>query len=41
MNRHIEPKHVVTVMADCPKLFSDLPEIPADAALGEGYTFQP
>lgn len=41
VNAHIEPKHMVKVMADHPELFSDLPEIPADAAIGDGYTFQP
>jgi sulfonate transport system substrate-binding protein len=41
VNKHIEPKHMLKVMADHPKLFADLPPIPADAAIGPGYTFKP
>ncbi|HYF59490.1 MAG TPA: ABC transporter substrate-binding protein [Burkholderiaceae bacterium] len=41
VNRHIEPKHMLKVMADHPKLFSDLPPIPANAAIGPGYAFRP
>jgi sulfonate transport system substrate-binding protein len=41
VNKHIEPKHMLKVMADHPKLFSDLPPIPAAAAIGPGYTFKP
>jgi ABC-type nitrate/sulfonate/bicarbonate transport system substrate-binding protein len=41
VNKHIEPKHILKVMADHPQLFSDLPAIPADAAIKEGYVFKP
>jgi ABC-type nitrate/sulfonate/bicarbonate transport system substrate-binding protein len=41
VNKHIEPKHMLKVMADHPKLFSDLPPIPAAAAIGPGYVFKP
>jgi sulfonate transport system substrate-binding protein len=41
VNRHIEPKHILTVMQKHPDLFSDLPPIPADAAIGPGYAFKP
>ncbi len=41
VNRHIEPKHMLKVMADHPKLFSDLPPIPASAAIGPGFVFKP
>jgi hypothetical protein len=32
---------MLKVMADHPKLFSDLPPIPANAAIGPGYVFRP
>ncbi len=41
VNRHIEPKHILAVMQKHPDLFSDLPPIPADAAIGPGYAFKP
>jgi sulfonate transport system substrate-binding protein len=41
VNKHIEPKHMLKVMADHPKLFSDLPAIPASVAIGQGYVFKP
>jgi ABC-type nitrate/sulfonate/bicarbonate transport system substrate-binding protein len=41
VNKHIEPKHILAVMQKHPDLFSDLPPIPADAAIGPGYTFKP
>jgi sulfonate transport system substrate-binding protein len=41
VNKHIEPKHMLKVMADHPKLFSDLPAIPASVAIGPGYVFKP
>lgn len=41
VNKHIEPKHMLKVMNDHPQLFADLPPIPADAAVGPGYTFKP
>lgn len=41
VNKHIEPKYMLKVMADHPKLFSDLPPIPASAAIGSGYVFKP
>lgn len=41
VNKHIEPKHMLKVMADHPKLFSDLPPIPAGSAIGPGYSFKP
>jgi ABC-type nitrate/sulfonate/bicarbonate transport system substrate-binding protein len=41
VNKHIEPKHMLAVMAKYPQLFSDLPPIPANAAIGPGYQFKP
>ena len=41
VNKHIEPKHMLKVMADHPKLFSDLPPIPAASAIGPGFIFKP
>jgi ABC-type nitrate/sulfonate/bicarbonate transport system substrate-binding protein len=41
VNRHIEPKHILKVMQDHPDLFSDLPPIPAEVAIGPGYVFKP
>ena len=41
VNKHIEPKHILKVMQDKPELFSDLPPIPAEAALKPGYVFKP
>jgi sulfonate transport system substrate-binding protein len=41
VNKHIEPKHILAVMAKHPELFSDLPAIPADIAVKPGYVFTP
>jgi len=41
VNKHIEPKHILNVMKNHPKLFADLPPIPASAAIGPGYVFKP
>ncbi len=41
VNKHIEPKHILKVMKDKPELFSDLPPIPADVAIGPGFVFKP
>lgn len=41
VNKHIEPKHMLKVMKDHPKLFADLPAIPANASIGPGYVFKP
>jgi len=41
VNKHIEPKHILNVMAKNPELFSDLPAIPADVAIKPGYVFRP
>ncbi|MGE5202912.1 MAG: ABC transporter substrate-binding protein [Acidobacteriota bacterium] len=41
VNKHIEPKHILNVMKNNPNLFSDLPPIPASAAIGPGYVFKP
>ena len=41
VNKHIEPKHILNVMKNNPQLFSDLPPIPASAAIGPGYVFKP
>lgn len=41
VNKHIEPKHMLAVMAKYPQLFADLPPIPADAAITPGWQFKP
>jgi sulfonate transport system substrate-binding protein len=41
VNKHIEPKHMLAVMQKHPKLFSDLPPIPAEVAITPGYQFKP
>jgi ABC-type nitrate/sulfonate/bicarbonate transport system substrate-binding protein len=41
VNKHIEPKYIVNVMKTRPQLFSDMPAIPAAAAIGPGYAFKP
>jgi ABC-type nitrate/sulfonate/bicarbonate transport system substrate-binding protein len=41
VNRHIEPKYILRVMQAHPDLFSDLPPIPADVAIGSGFVFKP
>src|ERR1700712_5203573 len=40
VNKNIEPKPILKVMKDNPELFSDLPPIPADAAIGPGFVFK-
>jgi sulfonate transport system substrate-binding protein len=41
VNKHIEPKFILNVMAKHPDLFSDLQAIPADVAIKPGYVFKP
>ena len=41
VNRHIEPKHILKVMKEHPELFSDLPPIPLNVAIGPGFVFKP
>ena len=41
VNEHINSTHIVNVMKANPELFSDLPEIPADAMIGEGFVYKP
>jgi sulfonate transport system substrate-binding protein len=41
VNRHIEPRYILNVMKNKPQLFSDMPAIPATAAIGPGYAFKP
>jgi ABC-type nitrate/sulfonate/bicarbonate transport system substrate-binding protein len=41
VNKHIEPKHIINVMAKHPDLFSDLQPIPADVAVKPGFAFKP
>ena len=41
VNKHIEPKYILAVMAKHPELFSDLPPIPAHVAVKPGYVFKP
>lgn len=41
VNKHLEPKYIVNLMKTRPQLFSDMPAIPAAAAIGAGYTFKP
>ncbi|MCK6453972.1 MAG: hypothetical protein L6R19_24420 [Alphaproteobacteria bacterium] len=41
VNKHIEAKHSVNVMAKHPELYSDLPAVPADVAIEPGYAFKP
>jgi sulfonate transport system substrate-binding protein len=41
VNRHIEPKYILKLMQEHPELFSDLPPIPADVAIGSGFVFKP
>ena len=40
VNKHIEPKHILKVMADHPGLFADLPPIPEAAQIKPGYVFK-
>lgn len=41
VNKHIEPKYILKVMKERPELFADLPPVPAEVAIGSGYTFKP
>src|SRR2546422_3663260 len=41
VNKHIEPKYIVKLMRERPELFSDLPPIPANVAIGPGFVFKP
>jgi sulfonate transport system substrate-binding protein len=41
VNKHIEPKHILKVMKDQPRLFADLPPIPAGVEIGPGFVFKP
>jgi ABC-type nitrate/sulfonate/bicarbonate transport system substrate-binding protein len=41
VNKHIEPKHMLNVVKDHPRLFSDLPAIPANVMITPGYVFKP
>ena len=41
VNKHIEPKHILKVMADQPQLFADLPPIPEAVAIKPGFVFKP
>ena len=41
VNKHIEAKHIVNVMAKQPELFADLPPVPAEVAVKPGYQFKP
>jgi sulfonate transport system substrate-binding protein len=41
VNKHIEPKFILSVMKTYPELFADLQPIPADAALQPGFVFKP
>ena len=41
VNKHLEPKYIVNLMKSRPQLFSDMPAIPAAAAIGPGYAFKP
>ena len=40
VNKHMEPKHILKVMADHPGLFSDLPAIPEAAQIKPGYVYK-
>jgi hypothetical protein len=41
VNKHIDPKHIVTVMDKHTALFADLPPIPQDVRIGKDFTFKP
>src|SRR5450830_1911451 len=41
VNKQIEPNHILEVMKDHPRLFADLPPIPASVAIGPGFVFTP
>ena len=41
VNKHIDAEAILNVMAKYPDLFSDLPPIPADVAISDGFVFKP
>jgi ABC-type nitrate/sulfonate/bicarbonate transport system substrate-binding protein len=41
VNEHVDPRPILAVMDAHPELFSDLPPIPAEAQIGEDFSFQP
>jgi sulfonate transport system substrate-binding protein len=41
VNKHIDPRFILQVMEKNPELFSDLPPIPADVAIKQGFVFKP
>jgi sulfonate transport system substrate-binding protein len=41
VNKHMDATYIVNVVKKHPELFSDLPPIPADVAIGPGYVFKP
>lgn len=41
VNRHIDPRPILEVMATRPELFADLPPIPENLQIHEGYRFVP
>ena len=41
VNKHIDPRPILKVMKDHPELFSDLPAIPGNVQISEGYQFKP
>jgi ABC-type nitrate/sulfonate/bicarbonate transport system substrate-binding protein len=41
VNKHVDPKYILTVMKKHPELFSDLPPIPAAVAISSNFVFKP
>ena len=41
VNKSFEPKYILNVMKARPQLFSDMPAIPTQDAIGPGYAFKP
>ena len=41
VNKHMEPKYILEVMAKHPELFSDLEKIPDTVAIKPGFVFTP
>src|SRR4051812_5500846 len=41
VNKNIDPNPILKVMKDHPELFADLPPIPANVAIGDGFVFKP
>lgn len=41
VNAHIDSRHIVRVMENHPELFDDLPAIPEDVRITEGFVFEP